>query len=67
MIKVTGNFSDLMMAHTTWTTYVNTNRIYKFYTLNFNDSTTTAKTLSFSSYPGFLESLDDYYMMSRFV
>jgi hypothetical protein len=63
-ISVTGNFSDLFMGHSSWFMFGNTNRIYKHYTFNFQDPSTAAKTVSFSSYPGYLESLDDFYLMS---
>jgi hypothetical protein len=38
-------------------------RIYKHYTLNFQNPLTASKTTSFSSYPGVLMSLDDFYRL----
>eukprot|EP00301_Raphidiophrys_heterophryoidea_P026697 c9280_g1_i1.p1 GENE.c9280_g1_i1~~c9280_g1_i1.p1 ORF type:complete len:582 (+),score=118.61 c9280_g1_i1:45-1790(+) len=64
LIKLTGNYSDLFYSHSTWFSYVNTNRIYKTYHMAFQNNATAAQTVSFSSYPGMLESLDDFYMMS---
>lgn len=65
LIKTTGNFSDLFMAHSSWFTFTNTNRIFKHYHFQFSRrSQTAAQNVSFSSYPGFLESLDDFYMLS---
>lgn len=81
LVAVTGNFSDLFMAHSSWFIYQGMLRIYKHY--HFAISVrgrrpqtaaaphpahsqaphTGAHRISFSSYPGFLESLDDYYMM----
>jgi len=63
LIKPTADFSDLFMAHSSWFTYSNTDRIFKHYFLNFNDPSTAARRISFSSYPGFLESLDDFYLL----
>ncbi len=66
LIKLTGNFSDLLMAHSSWFMFANTNRVYKFYSFGFSDPSVAARSISFSSYPGFLVSLDDFYLLSRF-
>merc|ERR1719277_1331062 len=63
IIKVPGDFSDLYMSHSSWFTYSNTNRIFKHYFLNYSNPATTARRITFSSYPGFLESLDDFYLL----
>eukprot|EP00753_Platysulcus_tardus_P015584 PLAT5104.1.p1 GENE.PLAT5104.1~~PLAT5104.1.p1 ORF type:complete len:554 (+),score=259.67 PLAT5104.1:12-1673(+) len=62
-IKVTGNFSDLFAAHSSWFTYQNMIRVFKHYKLNIANPSTAAHAISFSSYPGMLVSLDDFYMM----
>eukprot|EP00949_MAST-11_sp_MAST-11-sp1_P001690 g1690.t1 len=65
LIKVTGDYSDLLLSHSSWFTYAATNRIFKYYNFAFSEeSLTAAQTVSFSSYPGMLESLDDFYMLS---
>ncbi len=64
LIKTTGNYDDIFVAHSSWYTFANTNRIMKHYDLNFRDPSTAATKVSFSSYPGYLESLDDFYMLS---
>ncbi|XP_050392205.1 phospholipase B-like 1 isoform X1 [Patella vulgata] len=64
MVKVLGAYEDLFMSHSTWFNYGGTSRIYKHWNFNVSNPNTAAKKLSFSSYPGFLESIDDFYMMS---
>jgi hypothetical protein len=56
-VRVSPDYSELFAAQSAWFTYQAMNRIYKHY--KFGDFTE-----SFSSYPGFLSSLDDFYMMS---
>ena len=53
------------MSHSSWFVYAGTNRIFKHYNFNTRDAATSSNAMSFSSYPGFLESLDDYYMMNN--
>ncbi|XP_048758245.2 phospholipase B-like 1 [Ostrea edulis] len=64
LIKVLGAYEDIFMSHSSWFVYQATMRIYKHYNFNVRDPATSAKRVSFSSYPGFLESLDDFYHMS---
>ena len=47
-----------------WYTYSAMNRIYKHYAFNISRSPATT-VMSFSSYPGYLSSLDDFYIMDR--
>ncbi|KAF3816308.1 hypothetical protein GH733_014481 [Mirounga leonina] len=47
-----------------WYTYAAMLRIYKHWDFNIKDKDTSSSRLSFSSYPGFLESLDDFYILS---
>jgi hypothetical protein len=39
------------------------NRMYKHYTFGLDKNEVAAQSLSFSSYPGLIESLDDFYIM----
>ncbi|KAK6171419.1 hypothetical protein SNE40_019612 [Patella caerulea] len=63
MVKVLGAYEDIFMSHSSWFAYSATSRIYKHYNLNVSDKSTSARRISFSSYPGFLESLDDFYLL----
>ncbi|XP_034367707.1 phospholipase B-like 1 [Arvicanthis niloticus] len=64
LIKVLPGFENIFFAHSSWYTYAAMLRIYKHWDFNIKDKYTTSKRLSFSSYPGFLESLDDFYILS---
>ena len=55
--------SDLFVGHSSWFTYSSMLRIFKTYDFAFQDSATASRVVSFSSYPGVLSSLDDFYMM----
>mmetsp|Transcript_29196 Transcript_29196/g.67200 ORF Transcript_29196/g.67200 Transcript_29196/m.67200 type:complete len:558 (-) Transcript_29196:11-1684(-) len=62
IVKVSGAYEDLYMAHSSWFTYSNMDRIFKHYHMDLN-AKVAARKVSFSSYPGYLSSLDDFYMM----
>lgn len=65
LIRVAGDYSDIFMGHSSWFTFSSTNRIYKHYMFDgIVDLAFAAKRMSFSSYAGFLESLDDFYILS---
>ena len=61
--QVAGDLSELYMGQAVWFEYFAMNRIYKQYHLALQSPGVAAKRVSFSSYPGSLESLDDFYMM----
>lgn len=63
LIKVTGNFSELFAGHSSWFSYSSMLRIFKHYDFQVNNQHTATRRHSFSSYPGLLSSLDDFYMM----
>ncbi|XP_077979884.1 phospholipase B-like 1 [Glandiceps talaboti] len=65
LIKVLGAYENIYMSHSSWFEYSATSRIYKHYNFNLPSVDTASKLTSFSSYPGFLESLDDYYLMDN--
>jgi len=58
-----GAYENIFFSHSSWFDYQATNRIFKYY--DFNIEELASKQISFSSYPGFLESLDDFYLMSN--
>ncbi|XP_072810877.1 phospholipase B-like 1 isoform X2 [Vicugna pacos] len=64
LIKVLPGFENIFFAHSSWYTYAAMLRIYKHWDFNIIDKDTSSSFLSFSSYPGFLESLDDFYILN---
>jgi len=64
IVKVTAGFENILMSHSSWFSYSATARIFKHYQLNVANTQTASQRMSFSSYPGFLESLDDFYLLS---
>ena len=63
LIKLADDFSDIWFGHNTWITYLLMIRIYKEYRFISNKEKEKSKINSFSSYPGTLSSLDDYYYL----
>ncbi|XP_056460799.1 phospholipase B-like 1 [Gadus chalcogrammus] len=63
LIKMSPGFENLFFAHSSWYTYAATSRIYKHWDFNVRDAHAATGQLSFSSYPGFLVSLDDFYLL----
>lgn len=61
LIKATNDFSDIILAHNTWSNYYTMLRIFKRYQFSFNNPLAAATQVAFSSYPGTLSSADDYY------
>uniref|UniRef100_A0A4X2KFB4 Phospholipase B-like n=2 Tax=Vombatus ursinus TaxID=29139 RepID=A0A4X2KFB4_VOMUR len=64
LIKVLPGFENIFFAHSSWFVYASTLRIYKHWDFFIKDPMTKSSRHSFSSYPGFLESLDDFYLLS---
>ncbi|KAL6103320.1 plbd1 [Pungitius sinensis] len=63
LIKMMPGFENLLFAHSSWYTYAATMRIYKHWDFHITEPHTATGKLSFSSYPGFLVSLDDFYLL----
>ncbi len=66
-IKLLPNNSDLLTTHDTWTEYQSMLRIYKLYHLPYKTQSNMiipGSAISMSSYPGKLQSEDDYYIIN---
>lgn len=63
LIKVLPGYENVYFAHSSWFTYAATLRIYKHWDFRIDDPQTSSGRASFSSYPGFLMSLDDFYIL----
>lgn len=63
-VKLTDDLSELFFGHTTWIPYSMLLRIYKNTHFPLRAAKTVAALQSFSSFPGFLTSTDDYFVMS---
>ncbi|KAK7175517.1 hypothetical protein R3I93_002435 [Phoxinus phoxinus] len=63
LIKMLPGYENLLFAHSSWYTYAATMRIYKHWDFKLSEPHTATGKLSFSSYPGFLVSLDDFYLL----
>ena len=61
LMKLTDD--SLFTSHTTWSKYSNLLRVYKVFDFNLRNSLVKTKRISFTSYPGSLSSLDDYYVL----
>jgi len=62
IVKVLPDGSDLFVAHNTWGTYESMIRIMKKY--HFSYENIAGNSISFSSYPAAIFSIDDYYLIS---
>ena len=63
IIKIADDFSDIWFGHSTWTGYNKLIRIYKEYKYVPNsDFPIKSKVLTMSSYPGAINSQDDFYI-----
>lgn len=63
IVKVVKDGEDVLVAHNTWGNLRSMLRIMKKLTLNYSSS--VAKSVVMSSYPGFVSSVDDYYITSQ--
>jgi hypothetical protein len=68
LVKLTSDYGELFSAHSTWDTFQDMNRIFKHYDFaGLSERSVASRRTSFSSYPGTLASVDDFYHMERLV
>lgn len=63
LIKLLPGYENVFAAHSSWYTYAAMSRIFKHYAFTVSRETAATKVMTFSSYPGYLSSLDDFYIM----
>ncbi|XP_077195395.1 phospholipase B-like 1 isoform X1 [Paroedura picta] len=63
LIKVLPGYENIYFAHSSWFTYAATLRIYKHWDFKIDNAKTSSGRASFSSYPGTLASMDDFYIL----
>jgi hypothetical protein len=63
LIKVTADLSEIYAGHSTFFIYPQMLRIYKHYNFELTGDQTSNTATSFSSYPGLISSIDDFYLM----
>ena len=61
LVKVANDLSDIWFGHNTWTSYGIMIRTFKEYKFVSNKHSEKSKVVVFSSYPGSLSSVDDFY------
>lgn len=65
LVKWTSKKDELYFSHDTWSSYFSMIRIFKEYKLNLANPSVRAKRVLFSSYPGILDSVDDFYVTDQ--
>jgi hypothetical protein len=65
LVKVSKDGQSLYSAHDTWAGYSSMLRTYKYYKLNYNVPGLKSPTVAFTSYPGCLQSTDDFYLTTQ--
>lgn len=63
-VKLRDDLSELYIGHSTWQMFAMMLRIWKYYDFDLNSEGTVAQGTSFSSYPGSLSSIDDFYTLT---
>ncbi|XP_012669938.1 phospholipase B-like 1 [Clupea harengus] len=63
LIKMLPGYENLLFAHSSWYTYAASMRIYKHWDFWLSSAAIATGKMSFSSYPGLLTSLDDFYLL----
>ena len=63
LVKLAKDTSDIWFGHNTWNYYILMIRIFKEYRFVTNKGSERSKTTVFSSYPGALSSIDEFYYL----
>ncbi|KAJ4459867.1 putative Phospholipase B [Paratrimastix pyriformis] len=63
IVKPLGDRSDILISHNLWATLESMLRIFKHYHIPLRHPSVQATRVSFSSHPGFVYSLDDFYIL----
>lgn len=61
LVKVNGDLTELYFAHVAWFIFQSMTRIFKHYNFALHQPAVAGQQMSFSSYPAYLSSLDDWY------
>lgn len=64
LFKLTPDRQEIFFGHCTWIFWPWMARVFKHITLNYNNTSTRAKTLTLSSWAGAMSSMDDFYSTS---
>ncbi|CAK5100633.1 unnamed protein product [Aphanomyces euteiches] len=56
---------DLLWGHATWDTYTAMNKMFKHYNVPLPDDYTSFRRISMASSPGYLSSVDDWYLVDN--
>lgn len=63
-VRIADDLDEIFTGHATWTSWgFGFLRVMKIYEFNFQTLNTTSQQISFSSYPGFVSSVDDFYIV----
>lgn len=65
LVRYVAGDHDIYVSQSAWFTYGAMTRVMKHFTFNLKHSSVASKTVSFSSYPGFVFSFDDFYETSH--
>lgn len=58
-----GSITDIYVSHEMWSNFLQMLQIYKHYNFNLNNPAVASRRISMASYPGFLSSEDDFYIL----
>eukprot|EP00771_Trimastix_marina_P001820 gnl/Trimastix_PCT/2922.p1 GENE.gnl/Trimastix_PCT/2922~~gnl/Trimastix_PCT/2922.p1 ORF type:complete len:607 (+),score=181.04 gnl/Trimastix_PCT/2922:34-1854(+) len=65
LVRLLPKYKEVFFAQDTWSGYHTMNRILKSYSFRHKSTSTASQQVMFSSYPGILYSVDDFYVLSN--